>query len=286
MNTNQSLKAAAFLLIVAARPCWMTAQSNPDGKATPSFQEFYQQLVEHYNPSSLPSQEERMAVMHQIQAAPADDISKALPAIFAALAHQDIRVKLDACAGLLAISLRPDSAALLRTHIKPIADLLSSPDARLQWGGVEFLGYMKPLPPPEAAAPMRAYLKRTDADSRAQAGAVGFLVRHAPDNPENVGVVLNFLDRPLPVDARIAALNALGTPKVRDPNIIDRVIGSLDDRDSKIRFTAADVVPRMGRQTLLLAQPKLERLARDPNEAPDVKEEARRALQQIQRPGK
>jgi HEAT repeat protein len=282
MSANQSLTAGAILLILAVGPpCRVRAQSNPDGKAAPSLRDFYQRLVEHYNPSSIPKDEERMRVMDQVQAAPPDHISEALPAIFAALAHQDDRVKLDACAALLAISLRPDGAGLLRTHIKPIGGLLTSPNQRFQHLGLEILGYLKPSPPPEAAAPVLALLKRTDADTTAQAGAVGFLVRYAPDSPENVEPILDFLDRPLDSEARIATLNALGSPQVKNPNIIDRVIASLDDRDSRIRFTAADVLPRMGRDALLLAQPALERLAEDPDQPGDVKDEARKALEQI-----
>jgi HEAT repeat protein len=282
MNARHLLTAGTFLLIMTlAPPCCAHDPLNPNAKATPSLREFYQGLVEHYDPSALPTDEERMRVMHQVQAAPADEISAALPAIFAALAHQDDRVKLDACAALIAISLRSDSAALLTTHINRIGDLLTSQDERLQWSGLEILGYLKPLPPPEAVGPMLAFLKRTDANQRAQGGAVGFLVSFAPDRPESVKAVLDFLDRPLERDGRIQALNALGTTKVKDPNIIDRVIAALDDRDPAVRFTAADVLPRMGQQTLLLAQPKLERLAADPNEVGNVKDEARKALDQI-----
>jgi len=278
MHHNQSLTARAiFLIIAVVSPGHLLAQTNP--KAIPSLQEFYQRLVEHYNPSSLPSEEERMRVMHQAQAAPAEEISRALPWISTALAHQDDQVKLVACAALLAISLRPDSAALLRAHIKPIGDLLVSPNERLQGIGVEILGYLKPLPPPEAAAPMLAFLKRTDANTTAQAGVAGFLMKYAPDNPENVGAVLNFLDRPLDTQARIQALQALGTQPVTDPNIIDRVVAALDDRNSRTRFAAAEVLPRMGRRALLQAQPELERLAEDPDQPDDVKEIARKALE-------
>ena len=282
MCLNRSFAAGVILLIMTALPVSrVQAQSNPSERAALSLQEFYQRLVEHYDPSSLPKDEERVKVMHEAQNASAEDISRALPWIFTALAHQDDRIKLDACAALLSISLRPDSAALLRTHIKPIGDLLNSPNERLQGIGVDILSYLKPLPPPEAAAPLLAFLKRTDADPRAQAGAIGFLARHGPDNLENVGAVLDFLDRPLDREARVQALDALGTPQVTNPNIIDRVIAALDDTDSRIRFTAAEVLPRMGRRAVLLARPTLERLAEDPDQPNDVREEVRKALEAL-----
>ncbi len=276
----------AWLLVVVATFWAGPVRGQVYGDPVPKLRDFYQKLVEHYDPSAVPTEGQAMAVTMPVIGLPRADISDALPSIFAALAHPDDRVKMDACAALGAISIRPDSAALLRTYVKPIGDLLASPNERLQRVGVAILSFLKPSPPPEAAAPMLAFLKRTDADQRVQGGAVGFMVRYAPDSPENVEAVLDFLDRPLGGEARIQSLIALGTPQVKNPNIIDRVIASLDDRDPAIRFTAADVVPRMGRNTLLLAQPKLERLAADPNEAGNVRDEARKALDQIHRPTK
>src|SRR6267378_3211750 len=106
-------KAGLLFFIAAALACYVHAQ-------TSSLQQFFQILVGHYDPSSLPKLEDVMKVTNQIDGARSEEITRALPAIFAALAHQDDTVKAYAATALFAVSQRPDSAALLKSQIDVI----------------------------------------------------------------------------------------------------------------------------------------------------------------------
>src|SRR5271169_1055620 len=78
--------------------------------SVPSLQDFFQQLVNHYNPSAVPSFEVLTKVENLIPGAGPEEITAALPAIFKGFSHQDERVRLYSASALFAISRRTDSA--------------------------------------------------------------------------------------------------------------------------------------------------------------------------------
>ena len=131
------------------------------------------------------------------------------------------------------------------------------------------------------------FLRRTDSDAEAQgAGVIFELVHIAPENPEVVATVREFLSRPtLDANGRIGVLNALGTSRVTDAHIISTMITSLDDSDEWVRFTAAQALGMMG-QSALQAEPALQRLANDPKQPANVRDAAKQALLRLhpQRP--
>ncbi len=149
---------------------------------TPSVQEFYETLVAHYDPSSVPTLGTVEKVTNQITGARPDEITKALPAIFAALTHQEKIVKHYALTALYMIALRPDSAMLLKSHVDGIGNvLLTSPIPETRAGAMVVLSTLKPSPPPEVVPIFLTFLKRTDAEAQAQGSAVIFeLVHIAP----------------------------------------------------------------------------------------------------------
>lgn len=113
---------------------------------TPTIRLFFQKLVQNYDPAALPKYEETLKVTDQVAGARPEDISAALPWIAAALAHRDDNVKSDAALALFAIGLRPDSATLLKQHVRIIADLFNSQNVRLQSAAAQILGMLKPAP--------------------------------------------------------------------------------------------------------------------------------------------
>ncbi len=271
-----------FLLIIAAiQVCYLQAQSAPNAQPAPSVREFFQALVEHYSPSSLPKYEDVLRVVDQIAGAHPEDISNALPAIFTALAHPDDNVKIDAAFALTAIGRRPDSAKLLRNYIGAISDLFNLSDPRLQATPTLIFPGLRPAPPPEVLPLLVTFLKRTDRDPKTQAAAIFALVRIAPEKPEVAAAIQEFLSRPLDSSSRIDVLNALGNPRMRDVGIIRMVINSIDDPDQGVRFTAIQALTRMGQHALLQAEPALRQVAEDPKQPAEVKAAATEALQKI-----
>ena len=265
-----------FLFIIAAvLPRHVHAQ-------TPTVQEFYQALVDHYDPSSPPTLENLIRVTDQIAGARPEEITRALPAIFAAMAHQDEAVKHNALTGLFEIARRPDGAGLLKSRVDTIGrDFLASPNPDTRGGEMIILGMLQP-PPPEVLPIFLTFLKRTDNDAQAQGSGVIFqLVQIAPENPEVIAAVREFLSRPLDNKSRIDALNALGNPSVKDAQVIAMVTSSLDDSDPGVRSTAIQALGRMGSQALRQAESALEQLAADPKQPAEVTAKAKEALQQL-----
>jgi hypothetical protein len=242
-------------------------------------------MLDRSTPGSLPKFDELMRVEEQIAGLQSEDVTRSLPVVFTALGHRDLDVRVYASSALFAISLRPDSAALLKDRLGPIGDLLSESDPRLQGIATMIILNLKPAPP-EAVTLLLNYLKRIDSDQDAQGSAIFTLVRIAPEKPEVVAAILQFLSRPLEKRSRIGALNALGYPGVRDARVISMVIAETDDPDQGIKLTAIQSISRMGKDAVRQARPVLQRLAEAPQETPEVQAAAKEALRQIPNPGR
>ena len=275
--TRARLAGAACLLFIIITAVWIYCTRT---RISP-LQRFYTDLVQHYDPSKLPKLEDLLKVTDRIAGARAEDITRALPAIFLALAHQDDNVRSYAGFALWAISRRADGTQLLAEYVPDIGVLFESSNPRLQAiPTMIFLNLISPQPP-KVVPLLLAFLKRSDRDPTAQAGAIFALVRLAPENLQVVAAIREFLSRPLDNTTRIGALNALGNPNVKDVGLIAMVITSLDDSDPGVRFTAAQVLWRMGKNAVLQGEPALQRLASDPKQPANVTAAAKEALKGI-----
>ena len=274
--------ASCFLMLIAVTPsAYLNTQPNSNVQTMPSLQQFFEQLLQHYDSSSLPKYEDVLKVTDRIAGAPPEDIANALPSIFLALAHQDNNVKIDAAFALTVVSRRPDSVRLLQDYIGRIGNLFDSSDPRLQSTPTIVFLNLKPAPPREVVPPLVAFLKRSDRDPQAQGSAVFALVRIAPENPKVVVAIQEFLSRPLDTKTRIGALNALGNPAVKDAQLIASVIASLHDPDSDVRSTTIQVLTRIGKFALQQAEPDLSRLSVDPEQPAEIQDHAKQALRQL-----
>ena len=271
-------KTASAILIGAIVMCCITASGV--ASAVPSLQQYFQALVQHYDPSSLPKYEDLLKVTDQIATARAEDVAVALPAIFLTLAHQDDNLKIDAAFALTVISRRVDSAQLLGKYVAKLSGLFDSSDSRLQSTPPLIFLNLKP-PPSEVLEPVLSFVKRTDRDPQAQGSAIFTLIRLAPNEREVAAVVQEFLSRQLDISTRIGVLNALGTPNVRDVGIIEAVITSISDPDQGIRLAAIQTLMRMGQSALQQAEPTLQRLANDPTQPANVVADAKAVLEKL-----
>jgi HEAT repeat protein len=279
MFARQFVKFGCFFPTLAVVALTYLHAQTPPLPGT-GLQEFYQSLVQ--NPSSPPVYENLRKVTGQVGKLRPEEIIKALPAIFAALAHQDNTVSGYADSALFSIALRPDSAALLRGHVDAIAHELTSPTQERRAAAMVILGTLNPVPPPEVVPILVTFLKRTDADAQAQGSSAIFeLVRIAPENPEVIAAVRDFLSRPLDNKSRRETLVAVGKPTVKDAQIVAMMIGSLDDSDAGVRITAVQALSGMGQQALQQAEPALQRLANDPDQPADMRTAAKDALQKL-----
>jgi len=209
--------------------------------------------------------------------------TEALPTIVSALKHREDAIKLDGLAILMAISLRRDSAELLKGYVSDIGKLLDSQNDRLQGVTVLTFDYLKPEPPPEVAPPLAAFVRRTDRyrDPIAQAGAFSLLLRIAPDNPDLTPALQAFVARPMDEQTKGAVINGIANSHTENVVATDFLIGALEGPNEQTRFTAAQAFQRMPKEAVRHAQRALRRAKERPDEAQEVKDAAKEALRKL-----
>lgn len=251
------------------------AQENKPPK--PSLQAFFDALVS--NPSSPPPFQQLHQLTLEIANAPSEEIKSGLPSVLTALGLQTESTKAYACAALFAIARRPDGASLLERHVPAIGrDLLSTKEPNIRAGEITILGSLKP-PPREVVPILTDFLRNQGSDAPTQGAAAIFqLIQLAPENPKVVAAIQEFFSRPMDKSARIAALNALGNPRIKDSQLFLTVISFLDGSDQDVRATAIQAVTRMSREALELAEPTLLRLAKDPTQPEQITNDAKHAI--------
>jgi len=247
MGGNRITKARLLLLMgVATQLSFSQARPSSHSEEPPSLRRFFQDLVEHYSPSTLPKYDELSRVTSRISTQSPEYTRDALPEIFTALTHPDENVKGDAALALLVISQRPDSAELLSGYIGAIGSLFDLPDPRLQEMALQILPNLKPIPPPEVFPLLLAFVRRSDRDPRAQADALRYLLGQTAKRSETVAAAIEFWSRPMDNSTRISTINALSNSGSADPRVISLVTSSLDDHDFDVRWVAFQGVCRMG----------------------------------------
>src|ERR1700693_5189849 len=137
-----------FALVAVLALIWTVVPEGTNAQNSPSLRDSFRNLVAHYNPT-VPTGDKLLKVSDQVRGASPGEISDAMPSIMSALKHREDAVKLDGVAILMAVSLRSDSAELLKRYVSDIGRLLDSQNDRLQGITVLTFSYLKPEPPPE-----------------------------------------------------------------------------------------------------------------------------------------
>ena len=252
-----------------------------EAKAGQKLQHFFQAL-RHKNPeTSLPSHEDLLKVNNPIGGMTGVELSLALPEIFRALEHPDDRVKIYATSTVFAVSLRPDSSAVLADYLERILGLLEANDSRLQGSPAMILLNM-PATASQAIPRLVTFVRRTDRDPQAQVAAIFTVARFAPRDADALEAIDGFLQRPLEVRTKIDALNAIGVAQVANPALRRRVRGFLRDAHAGVRFTAAGVIGRMGRAAVGEAQSELRQMEANDEDAA-VRKAARESLHVLEK---
>jgi HEAT repeat protein len=269
------LRTAIFLIVAVQLACGQSQAANP-------LRDFFDNLVDRYDPSSLPTHDQLLKVTRPIATAHRKEITNALPSVFRAVEHPNDDVKLYAVGALIPVAFRADSAELLRDYISRFAPLLASSEKNLQEGAVTILAYLQPKPPPATVAVLVEFLKRNDRHLHAQTLAIGALIQADQSSPEAIAAIENFLSRPFDESTRIDALNVLGNQRTNESRLVQAVVRELDNRDTGVKLAAVRALGRIGKRALQ-AQPKLEAIAQDQTQPAEVRREARQALDSVRR---
>ncbi len=269
---TRSVKAVCLVLVMSVA---LSAQTPVTLKS------FFQDLIRNFRTSGLPDSKTLLNVQEQVAGMSSGEVSEALPSIAAALNYPDESVQAYGASAIFAVSLRSDSAELLKPYISSVGGLFNSPSNRLQYLAALTLVGLKPSPPPEVLPPMLAYLNSTGPPPVRQVSALAALVRIAPEKPEVIDAVVKFMSRPLDTDTRIAVLNSIHTSRVTDLRVRDAVIATLADSHAGVKLSAIGVLIRMGPDAITQAEPLLQELAQRPSEFGEVRSAANKALKII-----
>jgi len=240
---------------------------------------FFEQLAASTTESTRPSVDEVRAASESIDSEPSVEVERAMPAIVRCVGHYDDQVKITGALALFLIARRPDGGSLINPHASVIGQLLNLPEERFQrLAGLIFVN-LRPVPLKEVVPAFVSFLKRTDAAAaKTQPGIAGTLVLYAPNEPDVLETVTQFMLRPASKSTRIDTLNAVFRPDFRYDPIIKIVVAALDDPDSEVRSAAIRGLSSMGKYALGVAFLKLQKMADDANQPDSVRSAAEEAL--------
>lgn len=249
----------------------------------PKPKQFFEGLTTRSAGVAPPSYEQLLQVTDQFHTLSQAEVVDALPAVFQALQKSDEPSAIDAAFALSVIARRPDSAVVLRPWIKEIGSLLSRTDARLNAAAI--LVFMRMTPPPgtEAVPLLTRFLFTDQGSMEAKPDAVSALMKLAPNAPEPMQAVARFMRLPLEGQTRMAAINAVGIPKLANTAIIDIVVEALGDPSKQVKLAAIQTLDRIGGPGLARARTMLLKLAADETAPPEVRKTAQSALERAER---
>ena len=278
---GESFCSVCLFVVISGLCAFSQGHAHPAD--TPTLRQFFQPILGHYGPTTVPSFDEFRRVQHRVsETSSPSEIADGLPFVVQVLTYPNETVRSYGAAALFAIAIRADSAALLsNSETGAISVLLSSPDARLQNTGVVIIGMLQPTAPPEMIPAVVSFLSRTDRDPAAQATAFSLLLKRSPDGPGVATAMTDYLSRPLDLVSRKMVLNGVANSHTKDSRFTGVVIAALGDGNEGIRFTAAQALWRMPQETVLQAESALQGIIENPRESADVKTAAKQALARI-----
>jgi hypothetical protein len=195
---------------------------------------------------------------------------------------------------LLIIAIRPDGAALLSTRSKEIASLLVDADPGMQHVALAVTDYViakgETNKQPYLSA-LQTAMQKTQTPQDVGVGIISPLLKFSHNDPAALKSVLAFLQRDdLTPSTRRELVHSLGTDFGLPEEVDQYLARELDDPDPTVRAAAlvayadstmaAQVVPFADSKTSFhaLARERVERIANDPKENPQVRELAKQAI--------
>lgn len=248
-----------------------------------SLQQSFRAILEQHNRGKPVSFDDLRKIDNQIVAAAPNDITAALPILMEALASSDLETQIDAAAELITIGTRADAGDLLRGHFQQLAFLFHSPDGRLQGTPIYVISELRPPVPDEVKPLLLEFLEESGRDAKAQPGALQLLIRMAPHDPQVIAASKRYFEKQHDKEALINTLSALRGLQTTDAQFIASIVDTLNNPDKGVRFTALQVIPTMGRNVLIEAEPILRKMIVSPDETDENKALAEQDLKEIER---
>lgn len=224
--------------------------------------------------------------------APASEVAQALPVVMKHLRSGSEDHARDYAIGfLMVIAIRPDAATLLSSRSEEIASLLVSADPNIQHLALAVTDFVIAKPETNKqpyVSGLLAAMQKSQTPQDVSVGIISPLLKFSPNDPATLKSVLAFLHRDdLTPSTRRELVHTLGADPTLPEEVSQYLAKELDDPDPTVRATAlvayADAtlaVPFYDSKTSFhtLAKDRVERIASDSKENPQVRELARQAI--------
>jgi len=211
------------------------------------------------------------------------EIARVLPSV---LEHtrkgNEIHVRVYAAGFLLSIAQRPDGADLLSSKSEDISSLIVDADPTIQRTAIATMDYVIGRPgtnnQPYVSA-LAAGIQKVQTPQSVAVEMAGPLLSFGSGDAKAAKSVFDFLQRDdLTASTRKEILHSVATVPNLPGEVAQSLSKSLDDPDPKVR-AAAVVAFAMSDSTFHdLVKARVERMAKDPQEHPQVRELAKEAL--------
>jgi hypothetical protein len=218
------------------------------------------------------------------------EVDAILPLVFQCVHSPTEEVRGAGSAFLISVMLRFDSAKLLESYIDDLGKLADEKDNARRRLAVVILGGLIPRPPDKAIAYLEANLENSrNSSQETQSIAASLLhasklmdssnLSHwAPADPSIVHKVLAFVAAHPDTDLTSNVLHEIGLEAIQVPEAIDFVSANLDGVDPRLRAAAVEGASRLDKDTRAQFSSQLKRIASDPKEDKNVRNQAAQAL--------
>jgi hypothetical protein len=263
-----------FLLSLGS-PTWLLAQSL-------SADRFLDGVSAH--PVGDEAEQIRYQETYQaLNVAPASEVEAVLPAVLIhARAGGEARERVYATGFLLDIALRLDGAALLSSGSDAIAHLILDANPAVQREALAVMDYVIAKPGTNRQPYLSALQTALQDRQTPQDAAVEMirpLLTFGFSNPEALKAVLAFLSRDdLIFTTRLELVHSLGDVPGLPEQVNQYLVRRLDDPDPRVRAMALVAYADSTTTYHAAAKVRVERIANDPQEHPQVRELATEAI--------
>ena len=246
------------------------------GAQTPkSLGDFFSQLNSTREGAAIPTYDELLRTVDQIERDNPGNLRDALPDVFRALSNNNVLVARYAALALTVVARRSDSAALLKPFLGNLKNILNgSGDQRVKGALLEVIARLQPAPPSEATAMLISYLD-AERDPALKVVAVYGLTRVAPGDPQAVEAIVKVSQGRLGANDKAGLLRQLASPKLNDPRLAKVLLDALADPNEAVKIEAIQAIRRNGNSAIVgQARPKLQALADDGAQTAAVRQRA------------
>jgi hypothetical protein len=247
-----------------------------------SAENFLDNLSAHYAGDEA-EKNQAAEIARSLSGAPRAEAERALPAVMVHLRNgTEEHAREYAFSFLLMIAIRLDGAALLSAKSGEIASLLLDPNPGIQRVSLAVTDYVIAKPEtnkqPYLSALQEA-IGRPHTPQDACINIISLLLLYRSSDPVALKSVLDFLHRDdLTAETRRELVHTLGVnPGLPDP-VNQYLAHELEDPDPTVRAAALVAFADSTTSFHTMAKDRVERIAHDPNENPQVRELAKQAM--------